>query len=423
MTMNCLCLTISLLVVSPVQENDRPQIVSTDGTIILADILNISGIGVQISDSKGTRSIAHESIDYVQLQQDGPAQPANLTIDLVDGSTIAATELLVSGDSIALLSATEYTTHEIRTRNIRSITLNSVPDELNEQWQMLIQSKDRTADWLIFAREESLDYVEGTAGAISRESVSFTTDGRTANAPRDRLVGIAYFHAGGRDLVNPLAVLLTVNGSRLFIKSLRRGKPELQEDPRSFFVQTICGDALQLRPNEIAKIDFGAVRYQYLSRLVPSTIEWNPIFYNQAIYEYQATLNGPRFDESYLNQPLILDFSQPGKRADPAEKIEYQHGIAMKGGTRIVFQLESQYSRLQGVCGFSPDAPQDGFVELAILGDGKNLYRQVFDNRTDVPRSLDINLRGVNRLTLQVGYHDGRNIGDILHFCDVKVTR
>ena len=45
------------------------------------------------------------------------------------------------------------------------------------------------------------------------------------------------------------------------------------------------------------------------------------------------------------------------------------------------------------------------------------------DHRSERPAMLDLGIRDIQRLTLQVHYHDARNIGDVVHFCDAKVTR
>jgi len=421
--MNYFLLSIAVLMASPLQDDVVTRVFINDGSELLAEVLAIENSIAQVRNRNETKSIPVESINVIQFTGQPLDPSAKMRLRLVDGSIVFASELTVNEESFAEIVEHESSEQLIQTRNIDSIVMVPASQELSSQWYDLLQSTDRTADWLIFEREGVLDYIEGTAGIVSAESISFSTDGRTASAPRSRVTGMAYFHAAGRSFVQPIALLTTAGGSQLYLRSLRKGNPDRQESSRLFIMQTVCGAEFRLMPHEIINIDFGAVRFQYLSEIVPSTIEWNPIFVNESIYEYQAKLNGPRFDTSYSNQPLKLNFAEPGTRGDPVERIQYEHGIAMKGGTRLVFRLSGQFSRLQGLCGFSPDAPQDGLVEMVVLGDGKDLYRRVLDNRTDPPQNVDVNIQGINRLTLQVNYHDGRNIGDVIHFCDVKVSR
>ena len=182
------------------------------------------------------------------------------------------------------------------------------------------------------------------------------------------------------------------------------------------------GCVLELNVNTIAKIDFTSLRSRLLGSMNPSTIEWTPLLFNETIYEYQSRLNGPRFNQSFGNKPLQLELPDDEK-AGLSRLVEFQSGIALKGGTRLVYQLQGQYSLLSGVIGFSPEAPQDGKVAFVVQGDGTDLYRQVLDNQIDEPQQIEIRINGTNRLSILVEYHDGRNIGDILHFCDARVIQ
>lgn len=421
--MNYLLILIACLTSSPSGEESEQRMFATDGSESVVEVVTIADSSTQVIALGESDSVATDSINVIQFSAQPSARKDGLQLRLVDGSIVNAENLIVNNESVAELLAGSVTKQKINTRNIDCVALTPVTPDMSSQWQELLQSAERDTDWLIFDRGGALDYIEGIAGTVSPESVSFTTDDRTAEAPRKRVTGIAYFHATGRTFVDPVAILSTVDGSRLSLRSLRRGDARQNEDPRLFIAQTVCGAEFGFLPQEIFKIDFSAVRFQYLSNIVPSTIEWNPIFYNESIYEYQAMLNGPRFNQGYSNQPLSLDFPRSAVEGDSVQRVEYEHGIAIKGGTRLVFQLDGRFSRLQGLLGFSPEAPQDGLVECVLTADGKDLLRKVIDNRVDVPEQLDLDVRNVSRLTLQVNYHDGRNIGDIIHFCDAKVSR
>jgi hypothetical protein len=421
--MSYLALLITLLTVSPPGTPSLQRLFASDGSESVVEVLSISESGIEVLAPGDPHKLDIESVNSIRFSAGTWPPDDRLPVRLVDGSLIQARQVAVNEQGFIEILEDDTVRHSIDRRQVDYVFLVPDRDGLADRLQELLQSESRLADWLIFERNGALDYLQGQAGPVSRESVRFTTDSRTAEAPRSRVTAIAWFHATGRSFPDAIAVLTMVNGSQLYLRSLRRGDAARGENPESFVVQCLGGCELVLQAGEIFQIDFSAVRFRYLSELEPSTIEWNPVFYTPAIYEYQAALNGPRFDESYSGRPLSLEFSVSANGDQPPERVEYQYGLAVKGGTRLVYPLQGRYSRLQGWLGFAPDAPQDGDVEVRIVADGRELWRQVLKRPTDPPQELNLTVRNVNRLTVQVDYHDGRNIGDIIHFCDAKVIR
>lgn len=398
--------------------DSRQRMFAVDGTqsvirldSIVDEVLRFQLLGESVvNDQASVDSIQFSAGQYVSNDQ--------LQIRLVDGSILLVDDFVVSEERVLQVLAEGEAKNQLAIRNISSLALVPVTQELSDRWQQLSESTDQTSDWLIFDREGSLDFIEGSAGMISADSVTFRLPDRSAEAPRQRVSGVAFFHPVTRTLPNPIALMSLVNGSQINLRSLQR---DTQED--YFLVTTVCGAELRLHANEIFKVDFAALRFQYLSRLAPSTVDWKPIFFSETIFEYQSQLNRPRFDRSFTNQPLGLEFRAPQDPGSAVRVESFEHGIAVKGGTRIVFPLQGRYARLEGWVGFSPDAPLDGQVNLIISGDGRTILQQVLKHETDQPIPLDLDINGVERLTLRVDYQDGRNIGDILHFCDLKVSR
>lgn len=378
---------------------------------ILEEVLQFQLLGeTVVVDQKTVDSIQFSAGQFVPKDQ--------LQIRLVDGSSLMVEDFLVSEERVLQVLAEGVAVNQIAVRNISSLALVPVSEHLSTRWQQLAETTEQTSDWLIIDREAGLDFIEGSAGAISTDSIAFRMPDRNAEAPRQRVSGVAYFHPVKRTLADPVAIMFLVNGGQLNLRSLQR---EPKTD--AFLVTTVCGAELRLETHQIYKVDFAALRFQYLSRLSPSTIEWKPIFFSEAIFEYQSQLNRPRFDQSFTNQRLGLEFSEREGSDSAAVMESFDYGIAVKGGTRMVFPLQGRYSRLEGWVGFSPDAPLDGQVNLIISGDGKQVLQQVLKHEAGQPLRLDLDMTEVRRLTIYVGYQDGRNIGDIVHFCDLKVSR
>ena len=337
---------------------NKQRLFAVDGKESVVEVQSIDEQAVQLLVLGKPRELAPASINRIQFSSQTLPGSDGFQVRLVDGSILRARELQVDDQSRCTIVQPGSVRQTIRTRNIATIVLQPVTTELDKQWQDLLQANSRTADWLVFERGGVLDYIEGEAGEITSDSVSFSTQGRTAQAPLDRVTGLSYFHAQGREFADPLALLVTNDGSQLVLRSLRVKDAASQEESQVYLVETICGATLTLTAEQIFQVDFAALRFQYLSDLPPATIEWDPVFYNESIYEYQATLNRPRFNSSFSDQPISLNFEPTETVGAPIEHVEYEKGIAMKGGTRLVFSLDGRYSRFQSWLGFAPMRPE-----------------------------------------------------------------
>ena len=385
--------------------------------------LNESAISLAFDDEPSAEpvDVAIEQVSLIRFSDAVTMSRAN-RIRLVDGSVVMADQFEIDQDSHLTFSESNDTAaiQSLNTRNVDWVLMSPASADTLSRWGQFLESEQRAGDWLIIDREGNYDFVEGIIGQVTKETIGFTTDDRTAEAPRERVSGMAWFHAATRNLVEPVALLTTTSGSKFFI---RRMQPTEADSPETFLIQLVCGESLILPSDEIETIDFSAVRFQYVSEMTPSTVNWDQLFVSPQVYDLQAKLNGPRFNQSHTNEILSLNIPAEVGAGTTLNRQEFTSGVAMKGGTRVVYPLGRRFSRLESWCGFAPDAPLDGLVEIVISGDGAPVYQRIWNNQTDTAELLDIDIQEVNRLTIEVRYHDGRNIGDVIHFCDLKVSR
>ena len=408
------CLLIAMICFAPAAE-ERQTVLLQDGTELAGQVLMVADGNVSLQVEDEVHKYPIESVRRIWYPGNRTDGTSPVETRLVDGSLLKLHTLSVSG-GVASLSEklAASTVHDVSTDNVDYLGLSLYAEPgLADQFETIRASEDRTGDLLVFQREDHLDYLEGIIGDISEEAIGFRTGDRDVEAPRARISSVLYFHAAGRNLPDPIARVTTTAGSVLNLSSL-------QWVGNHVVLQTVCGAEFRYLPRDLVDIDFSSARYQFVSDLQPSTIDWQPLIFNQALIEYQTILNRPRFNESFGNQPLALDLPEQGLESGMPV---FANGIAVKGGTRLVYQLEGQYEYLTGWFGFAPYATQDGLVEVVIQGDGNDLYREIISHQTATPRELNIPVDDVRRLTLIVNYHDGRNIGDIVHFCDLKVSK
>ena len=306
---------------------------------------------------------------------------------------------------------------QIKSRDVRAIKTRQQPQQQSEAWQAISLSKPTTGDAIIIQRGGALETLEGRIGDVEDDKVGFTLDETTANINLKKIEGLVFYHATGRELVSPVCQLKLVDGSTLNLRdfSFRDGQ---------FACESVAGVTLTLNLSSLDGLHFGLGRAVYLSELEPASVEWSPLMAGSTIASYLRQMSLPKTDRAFDGNPLSLivfpDPNFPGVR----ERREFSQGLAVKSGTKIAFALDEQYKRLTGLVGFDPQASASGNVRLTIRCDGQRVFDQAMTNEQFAnPVDLDLDVEGISRLVIEVDYHDGRTVGDVLHFCDLKAVK
>ncbi len=340
----------------------------------------------------------------------------SIRLQLVDKSVVFANQLTID-NRIATVAASAGFEFQIATRNIEFIEFVN-HTELNnvQEWNSIIEGTERTSDLIVFQREGALDYLEGIIVSANEDVVNFRMEDRVVKASRSRIDGLVFYQLAGREFADPVCHLLTTDGGSLRVKNMTKSE-------QSLVVETVCGASVRLSLDHICEIDLTVGRYQYLSQIVPSTTQWSPLILNPKTFKYQKLLNAPRFNESFERTQLQLQFPVEREYGVAYQPRTFNYGIAAKGGTKLVFPIGRRFKSLSGIVGFSPAASREGQVEITIHGDKTELLRTVMKNRNSRPLAVELPLENVERLTILINYHDARNVGDVVHLCDMKVTK
>ena len=353
-----------------------------------------------------------------------PTSGPHTTIQLVDGSICFVPDVTVVNGQVTFPRFTsEELTLELNTRDVAYLDFTGKSQTSRDRWLAIAQDDQQLADRLILTREQTLDFVEGLVGDVLVDTVEVRVDDRSVEAKRSRIDGIVYYHAAGRQFSEPIALLETVYG-QFFIRSLNLEENEfLDEHSPIYQVETIAGSQLSFFESELVAVDVSLGRLVYLSDLEPSTYDWQPLYQESPLQSYQRLLQRPSRDQSFSGRTLSLEYSREFPHDMRKDEKTFSKGLAVKGGTRLVYSIGGQYQRLQGHIGFDPSALNDGAVEILILGDGRELLRSPLQKHLDDPIALDLPIQAVNRLSIQIDYFDERNVGDVIHLCDLKVVK
>lgn len=375
---------------------------------------------IQFTESSGENG----SLSYPELQEitwrgeSATNHPADCAVTLVDESQLVGAEMRASLTQLHLKMADQGAILDLDLGSVLSIQLNrqEARSERSTAWSKLNQDPPETSDGLAVFRDERWQWLEGRIGEITAEHIQFSVDDRTAAVKRSRVEGLRYFRPAKSAQGSLLGQMELLGGSRLNVSELHSQGERLK-------AKLVCGLELELTAAQIRRIDFATGRARWLSDFTPASIDWRPWLPGPAAGRLRQ-LNLPRIDQGLRGGPLQLETSDQPEVEFSFKPQTYEHGFAIPGGGKLAFQIDSQFSRLTGLVGFDPQAALSGAVVLIVRGDQSELVRLELSNqRRQNPVGVDISLRGIDRLVIEVDYADGRSSGDVLNLCEWRVHR
>ena len=266
---------------------------------------------------------------------------------------------------------------------------------------------------LVRRREGGYAPVEGVVVEINSEGVRFALDAddgaEPVEAPWERIGAIRFYRTQQRQPSDRRAIVTFVDGGHLVVEGVNYADGRVRWSQGGAPVEAV------------ASIDLSSGRVVAVRGLKLLADEYAPYF--QDVEGKKA--KGYAFDESLLGGPLVLRY--PDRRAPdawPALSVrrEFARGVALRSRGELRLELPEGARRLRGVVGLDPGAALAGSAEVRIVADGTTLWSGVVDGEA-APAVIDAPLESVKTLTLQVGYGDNLDAGDLVNFCELRVIR
>ena len=88
----------------------------------------------------------------------------------------------------------------------------------------------------------------------------------------------------------------------------------------------------------------------------------------------------------------------------------------------MVYRLTDEFNHLHLTAGLAEESKGRGHLELIILGDNRQLFKDFLTDPEDI-RVLDLDITGVRRLSITVDYGKNLDIGDLLNLGDGKLIK
>lgn len=408
---------ISLLLVTPGQYDVAAM--KLDGSQIAGKLVGWSDgkLTLQVADKPVT--LAEQELLSFQVESTYPSpEPAKMSIELVDGTTLPVSRLIIDGDDATAAWDDRLLADQpdlrISVKKISAVRLRPFSATAEKQWSE-IRVLALPSDVLVVTSKDDdhLDYVEGLIRKVTESSVEFTVDGDAISVNRSKVAGLIYYREQS-DLRKVDSIIL--RGSFGFLAHALR----VALVGETLHGSTVAGVDFQWPLDELVTADFSGGKIVYLCEMEPVTSHWEP-WVGSPSSAALATLYGrPQSDRSLLGGPLTLRSRENESIAQSTTT--YSHGLSVHSRTELVYRLPKGFRRFSAIVGIDPAADRLAHVVLTIRGNDRLLFESEI-SASDNPLAIDVDIKDVQRLDISVDFGQNLDRGDVLNICDAKIVK
>ena len=391
----------------PAQAN-QPAVVdveTSDHQTAHGELLDVSPEVVALRVGADTRRYSTKSLLGVSFAA-APRPPARsaVAVELVDGSYLAAAEILVHGAqaTVTLVGGAQVKAPTAALRSVRFVSGGESVEVADKQWNEILGGK-LAADLLVVRKKGSLDYLEGVLQDLGSDDLKFLVDKEVVEVKRRKIEGLVYYHPAGAKPAAPVCEVAVAGGTMLAAGALKLADGELR-------VTTPAGAEASLPLSQTRQLDFSAGKVRFLGDLEPDRVEYSSYFSTRQPLESWNDYFQPRRNRGPQPGPLRVG----GKC--------YTRGLSLHSRTLVAYRLPGSFSRFEAIVGMDESAGEEGAARLVVRGDGKTLWER--DVRSGgQPQAIDLAIGGVKRLEIFVDFGQDLDIGDFVDLCDAKVSK
>lgn len=360
------------------------------------------GAGPAAEPTKGAKgsSAASQNAPSVEpgAQQPRPkAAPGGWRLELVNGDRI-------SGELVGWREA--QITLKVAVESGKAVTVDVPVAYVRHAWHaddsVVDQARQRGeaaggSDVAYIMKDDQPQAVTGQCLGIEDGALRFRFMEKDRKVTLDRVVGLAL----ASETLAP-AISGYHQRMRLFSGGSISGAWTDLSAGESIALKTAWGDQLTLPLSAIAQIDFVNGRLKYLSTLAPDEVEQVPYFDRIMPYRINRSLTGGAI--------MLAD----GR---------YEDGIAVHARCALHYDIGGRFDTFRTTVGFQQPEGRLGRAAIRVLGDGKPLFEQLDAHGDDKPIPVNVAVKGVQRLTLEVDFGQGQGVSDRVVWADARLVR
>lgn len=320
---------------------------------------------------------------------------ATTWIESVGGTLMPATSFTMR-DGKAHWALLDGSTMSAPAKTVRAVRFYRPADTTDAAWRRFVEQKRPTDVIVIRKSAESLDMLEGMITGVSKDTVEFEFDGQKIPVKRSKLEGIV-LSSSEPALEKLLCVATDRFGGTWQVH-------ELTATPQEAVIKTRSGMEWRGAPALLERLDFSSLGSVSLADLAPVQQSWNYFFPLPAGRTELVELLKTR----YVVRKGTCPAGAGRGRSVPS--------LVLYSGSEVTYRLPESFESLRAGAVISPEAGRSGHVQLILIGDGKVLLSQAV-RAGEAPKTIDVPLKGVRRLTIRVEFGHNLHLGDELHLC------
>jgi alpha-galactosidase len=101
----------------------------------------------------------------------------------------------------------------------------------------------------------------------------------------------------------------------------------------------------------------------------------------------------------------------------------FEKGIGIPRNSEVEYELKGTYDKFSAIVGVDDGSSEQTTVEFVVIGDGKELWRSGVLKKSDRPKQVSVDIKGVRRLLLRINAGPTGGGGDQAEWADAKITK
>lgn len=366
-----------------------------DGGAVVAQVNSIAEDGtVQL----GAKTVALDNIRRIVKGAGEVDRDASAVVQLLGGSQVFVRQVTIDTDQVCHFENQIVGKLKFPIDLVRAIRFNTDTQLKPGFAQALTEREDE--DRLLVKLGDDLEPLSGLIETLDAGEAAFDFSGELRKLPREKLYGIVLALVSRPPDHMGHCLITLADGSTLWGKVARLQDGKLHLQPSEDVELAIPWES-------VARVDVRSSRMVFLSDLEPVDAEHQPLVTLKRNWQRDKSVDG---------RQLKLD------------GIEYEKGIGVASRSVLTFESGGRWDLLAATIGIDDETNRHGHCVFVVEGDGRELGRWparggVKQGEPGGPQSIQVDITGIDRVTLIVEPGEDLDLADHADWCEVRLVK
>ncbi|MEM9943789.1 MAG: NPCBM/NEW2 domain-containing protein [Planctomycetota bacterium] len=385
-----ICFSYLFLIAVTVEARQDVIASIVDGTKVTGQIESIDMEGKISGD--GFAEVNFADIVALQFANQKSTPSGTIQLHTLAGGVVNVDQPIVEGDQVEFQSKI----------GIQSLPFQSIRGIVWKQSEMvdnLLKKPSKEFDRICVVSNDKEGVLDGIFEKITATHVHVEYAGKSRKILLEKVNAVVTADLDLRKPTGSLATLTAVDGSTLLgvISAYRDG---------AWRLESAGSDTLEIPSEYLTQISIESDRLQFLSDLEPISVEQKTTFALQRSWQR---------DKSIENNPITLLWSDGRSK-------QFNKGIGTQAYSRIEFENRKGFDKFSATVGIDRETESRGDCRAVVLGDGIEIWSERISGTED-PKELELDISGVQKLSLVVYPGEAFDLGDHLNWANARFIK